>query len=137
MLPMENLKYRPPEVWRRRLSREQYRVMVKKMTEIPFTGAFWVCHDKGIYRCAACNNVLFKSEDKFDSFTGLPSFVSPANPNSVDKEAEMNDFIQMIRTEMLCHNCGLHIGYVYSDSSRESGKRFAANSIALKFEKTT
>ena len=98
------------EEWKKELTPEQYRVLRQKGTEAPFTGQLYLNKDKGIYQCAACGNDLFTSEMKFDSGCGWPSF---------DKEIEGGKIIQkrdtthgMIRTEILCANCGSHLGHL-------------------------
>ena len=118
--------------WRRALTPEQYRVLRKSGTERPFTGAYVNCHDDGIYRCAACSAELFSSDAKFDSGTGWPSFTEPAVAEAVTLHKDFG-FLGM-RTEVRCRQCGSHLGHVFRDGPRPTGKRFCINSCALDLE---
>ena len=118
--------------WRRTLTPEQYRVLRKSGTERPFTGAYVNCHDDGIYRCAACSAALFSSDAKFDSGTGWPSFTEPAVAEAVTLHKDFG-FLGM-RTEVRCRQCGSHLGHVFRDGPRPTGKRFCINSCALDLE---
>ena len=115
--------------WRRTLTPEQYRVLRQSGTERPFTGAYVNCHDGGIYRCAACSAPLFSSDAKFDSGTGWPSFTQPAAAEAVTLHKDRG-FLGM-RTEVRCRQCGSHLGHVFRDGPRPTGKRFCINSCAL------
>ena len=119
---------------KKKLTPEQYHVMREKGTEAPFTGKYYKEHAKGMYRCAVCGAELFSSDTKFDSGTGWPSFTEPANLANVelrpDHEYGMN------RVEVICKNCGSHLGHVFDDGPAEKGgKRFCINSCALDLEK--
>jgi peptide-methionine (R)-S-oxide reductase len=120
--------------WKAELSPEQYEIMRKKGTERAFTGKYWDCHEAGVYRCAGCKAELFKSDDKFDSGCGWPSFTQPANPEKVEEQVDRSAF--MTRTETLCADCGAHLGHVFDDGPRDKGGlRYCINSASIELEK--
>jgi peptide-methionine (R)-S-oxide reductase len=116
--------------WRQILTPQQFHVLREKGTERAFTGAYYASHDQAMYVCAACGNQLFRSDDKFDSGTGWPSFTAPAEPDGVETETDRE--LGMTRTEVHCSRCGGHLGHVFQDGPRPTGLRYCINSAAIK-----
>ena len=117
--------------WRKLLPAESYAVLRNKGTERAFTGAFWDTHAAGTYFCAGCKLELFRSNEKFDSGTGWPSFWAPIAKNVV--ELRTDSMFDIERTEVLCARCGGHLGHVFDDGPRPTGQRYCMNSAALTF----
>ena len=119
------------EEWREILDDDQYRILRKKGTEMPHTGKYNLHFENGTYHCAACNQKLFKSNSKFDAHCGWPSF-DKAIKGTVDYVLDKTH--GMIRTEIVCSNCGGHLGHVFNDGPQETtGERHCINGVALNF----
>jgi len=118
--------------WKKELTKDQYHVLREKGTEGAFTGKYWNNHEKGIYKCAGCGVPLFSSEEKFDSGTGWPSFYKLYDDSNVQEQLDTS--YGMKRTEVLCSNCGGHLGHVFDDGPNPRGCRYCINSISLDFQ---
>jgi len=117
--------------WREQLTPEQYRVMREKGTEAPFSGKFNLHSERGVYVCAGCGNDLFVSDTKFEAGCGWPSYWEPVTSESVVTVEDRSH--GMIRTEVLCAECGAHLGHVFPDGPRPTGLRYCINSVSLDF----
>jgi len=117
--------------WHRQLTSLEYAITRQGGTELAFTNRYWNHHGLGLYRCVCCGNALFRSQDKFNSGTGWPSFSAPIAPENVD--TRMDKSLGLQRREVLCRKCDAHLGHVFDDGPPPSGARYCVNSIALRF----
>ncbi|MAT09199.1 MAG: peptide-methionine (R)-S-oxide reductase [Chloroflexi bacterium] len=119
------------EEWKEVLTKEEYHILREKGTEAPFSGMHLKTEGEGIFTCAGCGSKLFDSSEKFKSGTGWPSFMD-AIVGSVDLCSDLSH--GMNRTEVTCSNCGGHLGHVFDDGPKPTGKRYCINSLSLGFE---
>ena len=120
--------------WCEELTPEQFQICRQCGTEPAFSGAYWDCHDVGIYRCICCGAALFDSEAKFDSGSGWPSFWRPYKPENVMSRTDISHGMQ--RVEVLCKQCGAHLGHIFPDGPPPTGLRFCINSAALALDRS-
>lgn len=126
-------KSKTDSYWKQKLTPEQYRVLRQKGTEAPFTGKLLHNKQSGVYRCAACGHELFSSETKFDSKSGWPSFYDVITTGNIEVKDDTS--LGMKRTEVVCANCGGHLGHLFDDApDQPTGKRYCINSCSLDFQ---
>ncbi|MDO9557903.1 MAG: peptide-methionine (R)-S-oxide reductase MsrB [Coriobacteriia bacterium] len=123
---------RTEDEWRRVLTPEQYHVLREAGTEPPFIGIYVDVDEEGLYRCAACGNPLFRSEAKYHSGLGWPSFFEPVGPDAVETRPDHSH--GKVRTEIRCARCGSHLGHVFEDGPEPTGLRYCMNSVSLDLE---
>ncbi len=118
--------------WRELLTPEQFQIMRNKGTERPFSSPLNDNHADGVYHCAACDAPLFTSDKKFESGSGWPSFWNPVTPNAIVAHEDLSH--GMRRIEVMCSNCGAHLGHVFPDGPRPTGQRYCINGASLGFQ---
>ena len=130
MMSKEDIK--TDEEWKKELNSDEYEVCRMKGTERAFTGMYWDCKEKGVYKCRGCGIELFSSDTKFDSGTGWPSFFKPENDDFIEYIEDRS--FGMVRVEVNCKKCGIHLGHVFDDGPNPTKLRYCINSLSLKLD---
>ena len=133
VMDINDLKDKPREYWREKLTPEQFHVLRDKGTELPFSGKFDDFFETGDYKCAACGTTLFSSDTKYDAKCGWPSFYEAIDSGKIELKEDVS--FGMRRTEVLCKTCGGHLGHLFDDGPAPTGQRYCINSAALDFKK--
>jgi peptide-methionine (R)-S-oxide reductase len=126
---MDVTKTKTEAEWRQKLTPEQYHVLREQGTERAFSGAYWDAHDEAQYVCQGCGSALFRSDEKFDSGSGWPSFFAPSASGAVETQTDVSH--GMSRTEVHCKSCGGHLGHIFDDGPAPTGLRYCINSASL------
>jgi len=129
---MEKKVVKTDEEWKKELTADQYNVCRMKGTERPFTGEYYQTKTPGVYTCSCCGAELFDSNTKYDSGSGWPSFYQPTDQDKVQEDTDRSH--GMTRTEVMCKNCGAHLGHVFPDGPKPTGLRYCINSVSLKLK---
>ena len=122
------------EYWRDKLTPEEYHVCREKGTERAFTGEYWDTRDAGVYNCRCCGAPLFLSDSKYDAGCGWPSFFQPADAEVIEEAPDHS--LGRMRTEIMCKQCGAHLGHVFEDGPQPTGLRYCVNSLSVRLEKS-